>query len=190
MVFARKEFAGRVLKSFPATDLVGSAEKLDLRRLDRRAESKNLLTGRLGLDVKAVNILMNSSAHTEAEPAATTTKAELGFRIYVSFATHPFTQDELVELLQVSRKNNTAVGLTGILLYKEGKLMQLLEGARRRSTGPLPGCSTILGTAMSSLFSRANRRSVRLPISRWGSRIWTTRRCNLSRVTPPTSTRR
>lgn len=79
--------------------------------------------------MKAVNIHMNSSANTEAEPAVTTA-AELGFLIYVSIATHPFTQDELIELLQVSRKNNTAVGLTGILLYKEGKFMQLLEGTK------------------------------------------------------------
>jgi hypothetical protein len=40
----------------------------------------------------------------------------------------PFPQDELTDLLQKSRKNNSALGITGMLLYKDGNFMQVLEG--------------------------------------------------------------
>ncbi len=50
------------------------------------------------------------------------------FLIYVSSAVKPFTQNELVELLTKSRESNTKVGITGLLLYKNGNFMQLLEG--------------------------------------------------------------
>jgi len=33
-----------------------------------------------------------------------------------------------VELLTQSRENNTLAGITGLLLYKEGKFLQVLEG--------------------------------------------------------------
>ena len=36
--------------------------------------------------------------------------------------------DELVRILRVSRRNNTAVGVTGALLYIDGNYMQVLEG--------------------------------------------------------------
>lgn len=58
------------------------------------------------------------------QPDATKTN----FLIYVSIATHPFTETELIELLEKSRENNAAVGVTGMLLYKDGKFMQMLEG--------------------------------------------------------------
>ena len=55
-------------------------------------------------------------------------EAKATFLIYVSIAAHAFTADELAELLKVSRRNNSSDGITGMLLYKEGKFMQLLEG--------------------------------------------------------------
>lgn len=48
--------------------------------------------------------------------------------VYVSSANKPFTQAELIELLRISRENNTKAGLTGMLLYHDGNFMQLLEG--------------------------------------------------------------
>lgn len=47
---------------------------------------------------------------------------------YVSTAVHPFSIDELRELLTKSRANNTKLGVTGMLLYKDGSFMQVLEG--------------------------------------------------------------
>ena len=47
---------------------------------------------------------------------------------YVSSAVKPFSAEDLRELLQVSRRNNDAAGITGLLLYKHGNFMQVLEG--------------------------------------------------------------
>lgn len=48
--------------------------------------------------------------------------------IYVSIANDAFQEHELLEILRVSRENNPRGGITGILLYKDRKFMQLLEG--------------------------------------------------------------
>ena len=50
------------------------------------------------------------------------------FLIYVSSAVKPFTQSELAELLRTCHQNNSARGISGMLLYKDGNFMQLLEG--------------------------------------------------------------
>lgn len=48
--------------------------------------------------------------------------------VYVSSAARPFSKTELVELLQVARANNERLGITGMLLYRDGNFMQVLEG--------------------------------------------------------------
>ncbi|WP_148575254.1 BLUF domain-containing protein [Nocardioides caldifontis] len=48
--------------------------------------------------------------------------------VYVSSATELLDRDELEQFLAVSRRNNAAAGITGMLLYKDGNLMQVLEG--------------------------------------------------------------
>ena len=48
--------------------------------------------------------------------------------VYVSSASELFERTELESILAVSRRNNAAVGVTGMLLYKDGNLMQVLEG--------------------------------------------------------------
>ncbi len=50
------------------------------------------------------------------------------FVIYVSIANEPFSGADLVELLNVSRRNNELSGITGMLLYKERRFPQILEG--------------------------------------------------------------
>ena len=50
--------------------------------------------------------------------------------VYVSSAVVPFTRTELHALLADSRERNDRAGLTGMLLYKDGNLMQALEGER------------------------------------------------------------
>jgi len=49
---------------------------------------------------------------------------------YVSSAVSLFSEQELTDLLVKSRKNNQALDITGMLLYKEGNFMQLLEGPK------------------------------------------------------------
>jgi hypothetical protein len=48
--------------------------------------------------------------------------------VYVSMAVIPFSNLQLIELLQKSRENNEGLGITGMLLYKDGNFMQVLEG--------------------------------------------------------------
>ncbi len=48
--------------------------------------------------------------------------------LYGSSATVPFGKPELLELLNKSRNNNAKVNVTGLLLYKDGQFMQVLEG--------------------------------------------------------------
>jgi len=48
--------------------------------------------------------------------------------VYVSSATVPFSKADLLGLLEKSRVNNERDGLSGILLYKDGNFMQVLEG--------------------------------------------------------------
>ncbi len=48
--------------------------------------------------------------------------------IYVSLAAEDFQSDALFEMRQRSRAKNERAGITGMLLYKERRFMQLLEG--------------------------------------------------------------
>ena len=50
--------------------------------------------------------------------------------VYVSSEVIRFTDEQLNELLAVSRRKNSACGVTGLLLYIHGNFIQLLEGAR------------------------------------------------------------
>ena len=48
--------------------------------------------------------------------------------IYLSRGSHDFTEEQLLELLGTSRDNNAEAGITGLLLYKDGNFLQILEG--------------------------------------------------------------
>ena len=48
--------------------------------------------------------------------------------IYVSSAQTPFSKTELTALLETARRNNERLGITGMLLYKDGNFMQAIEG--------------------------------------------------------------
>ncbi|HEY0792096.1 MAG TPA: BLUF domain-containing protein [Chthoniobacterales bacterium] len=50
------------------------------------------------------------------------------FLVYVSSAVNLFSKGELLKLLDISRCNNAKLGVTGMLLYKNGNFMQLIEG--------------------------------------------------------------
>ena len=49
---------------------------------------------------------------------------------YESQASVPLTEPDLLDLLRHSRANNARSGVTGILLYRHGTFLQVLEGAR------------------------------------------------------------
>lgn len=48
--------------------------------------------------------------------------------LYMSTAKLPFSEEQLIELLKVSKANNERVGITGMLLYKDLNFLQALEG--------------------------------------------------------------
>jgi len=48
--------------------------------------------------------------------------------VYVSSTNWLLSRNELKELLSVARHNNASLGITGLLLYKGGNVMQVLEG--------------------------------------------------------------
>ena len=50
--------------------------------------------------------------------------------VYVSSAASELSTAQLLEILEVSRRKNTRHAITGLLLYKGGNFMQVLEGDR------------------------------------------------------------
>lgn len=48
--------------------------------------------------------------------------------IYVSSSVKLMNDEELLDILKVSRRNNETYDVTGMLLYKGGNFMQVLEG--------------------------------------------------------------
>ena len=56
-------------------------------------------------------------------------KQNLVHFIYSSTAINKFSEDEILELLEIARKNNQSLGVTGILLYEDGSFFQVLEGS-------------------------------------------------------------
>lgn len=52
----------------------------------------------------------------------------LFFLVYVSSAVKEFTKAELLELMRRSSANNAKRDITGMLLFKDGNFMQVIEG--------------------------------------------------------------
>lgn len=52
--------------------------------------------------------------------------------VYISRAVRPMGDGDLVALLRQCRSNNAACGISGLLLYRDGRFMQALEGPRAR----------------------------------------------------------
>ena len=48
--------------------------------------------------------------------------------VYVSTASEPMDDEDLAELLAQSRERNARNDITGMLLYKDSRFIQLLEG--------------------------------------------------------------
>ncbi len=48
--------------------------------------------------------------------------------VYTSQAIHPFTPEDLFSLLNLAKERNRAADITGLLLYKDGEFLQVLEG--------------------------------------------------------------
>ncbi len=57
---------------------------------------------------------------------------QLSSLVYVSLATHPMSEEELGEILHVSRINNEQNDVTGMLLYRDQYFIQVLEGQEEK----------------------------------------------------------
>ena len=53
------------------------------------------------------------------------------YLIYVSSASFPMSSDDLLFLLEQSREKNRRLGITGMLVYKDGCFIQMLEGDKQ-----------------------------------------------------------
>jgi hypothetical protein len=70
--------------------------------------------------------------------------------VYVSSEAIRFTDSDLLDLLTASRNKNYLAGITGLLLFKDGNFMQLLEG-------PEPAVRAVLGKIKSDSRHRGIR---------------------------------
>ena len=50
--------------------------------------------------------------------------------IYFSRSVEPFDEDDLRAILEKSHQNNANMGITGVLLYVRGSIIQVLEGQK------------------------------------------------------------
>lgn len=50
--------------------------------------------------------------------------------VYVSTAIEKFSEAQLQQILSVSRENNAKLNVTGVLLYDDGNILQVLEGEK------------------------------------------------------------
>ena len=48
--------------------------------------------------------------------------------VYVSAASRPLLEDEILDILHVARLNNEKLDITGMLLHRDGNFLQVLEG--------------------------------------------------------------
>lgn len=55
--------------------------------------------------------------------------ADLSMLIYTSLASHEMSKNDLMDILTKSRENNATRNITGLLLYKSGNFLQVLEGS-------------------------------------------------------------
>lgn len=67
------------------------------------------------------------------EEAELAEELESAFQLlYISAATHEFTETELQDLLSLARERNQEMGVSGMLLYHEGSFIQALEGPQEQ----------------------------------------------------------
>ena len=99
--------------------LDAALRNVDVSYCDRTAEHVASPTG----DSQSVRTDEGTAIRTE-------NNASIAQLVYASSATEPYAPDELARILQESRRNNAAAGVTGVLLYSGGNVMQVLEGSQ------------------------------------------------------------
>ena len=54
--------------------------------------------------------------------------SKIYYHVYVSSSVDLLSSEELLKLLTISRNNNSHLGITGMLLHKDGNFIQVVEG--------------------------------------------------------------
>ena len=60
--------------------------------------------------------------------------ADIHYLLYASSSPRKFDDAELADLLALSRRNNEATGISGMLLYADGNFIQYIEGPADKVT--------------------------------------------------------
>lgn len=55
---------------------------------------------------------------------------ELIYIVYLSYMVKKYTVEEMNELLHLFRRNNDIYGITGLMLHKDGNIIQIIEGEK------------------------------------------------------------
>lgn len=67
-------------------------------------------------------------SHEAAHKPDSSTELSLVRLIYVSGATVPFSDEDFLDLLAGARETNESLGVSGILMFRDGSFLQVLEG--------------------------------------------------------------
>ena len=70
-----------------------------------------------------------SDAHSQDLSTDTQDSEPLIQLVYLSSSAAQYSSDDLMDILKISRRNNSARDITGLLLYHNGNIIQFLEGA-------------------------------------------------------------
>ncbi|MBS9523889.1 BLUF domain-containing protein [Litoribacter alkaliphilus] len=62
----------------------------------------------------------------------THTYNQMHYIVYLSSSVHKLTEEQLQEILVKSRENNQKKGITGLLIYMDGSIIQILEGEKEK----------------------------------------------------------
>ena len=52
------------------------------------------------------------------------------YLVYVSYSSRPIIEEDLRHILEVSKRDNAKANITGMLLYLQGRFIQILEGPK------------------------------------------------------------
>ncbi|WP_223654450.1 BLUF domain-containing protein [Hymenobacter psoromatis] len=108
--------------------LTSSINSEDRLRAARHQAVAGYFTKPLVLNVmsRILRLHRDASGPDDGEPVR---PGGLHYLVYQSHATMPFGDVQLAKLLAQSRAFNASHGLTGVLLYSHGNIVQLLEGS-------------------------------------------------------------
>jgi len=87
--------------------------------------------------------------------------------VYISAAVQPLSDADLEALLAKSREKNARLKVTGILLYKDGDIMQLIEGPGEAVRNWQEQSMRIVGIMASFNYSNAKFQHESFRIGQW-----------------------